>query len=176
METIVTKSGKKLMVRAPNPGDAKVVLTYINELVLEDVPILVNEKQTLEDEERYIKEALAEIEREEKIQLLVFDGEKLVGNAQVDRGKYREKHVGVLGISIAKDFRGMGVGYKLAKAVTEKARGIGVKIVVLEYMKINKLARKMYEKLGFIEFGELANGMEYQGKLVSKGYMYKQLD
>lgn len=176
METIVTKNGKKLVVRAPKPGDSKAMLTYINELVLEDVPILLNENQTLEDEERYIKEALVEIEREEKIQLLVFDGERLVGNAQVDRGKYREKHVGALGISIAKDFRGIGVGQRLAKAVIEGAKNLGVKMVVLEYIKTNEQARKMYEKLGFREFGELAEGIEYRGKLVTKGFMYKRLD
>lgn len=173
---IVSKSGKEYVVREPRVGDEQALLNYINALVEEDTFIMMNERQTMEDEKKFVKTAVEEIEKGERVQLLVWAGDVLVANTQVTKGKYRQKHVGTFGISVAKEYRGEGVGYKIAEMViNEGIKRLGVEIIELEYLEINEVAKRMYEKLGFVEWGRFPGGIEYKGKRMARVYMNKEV-
>ena len=86
-------------------------------------------------------------------------------------------HVGELGISCAKEYRGEGVGSLLMQLVIDEAiHAIAqLEIVTLWVFADNALARQMYKKFGFIEFGILPNGVKRRGKVNDNIQMYKVL-
>lgn len=175
-KTIVSKSGKEYEVREPRFGDEQAMLDYINALVEEDTFIMMNEKQNLEEEKKFLERAREEIEKGERVQLLVWDGDVLVANTQVTKGKYRQKHIGTFGISVAKEYRGEGIGYKTAEMVIDEAvKRLGVSIIELEYLEVNEAGKGLYEKLGFAEWGRFPKGIEYKGRLMARVYMSKEI-
>lgn len=59
-------------------------------------------------------------------------------------------------ISVRPDERGNGTGSRLMEEVERHARGLGVDEIQLDYWVANELAKKFYEKMGFVPFREYA--------------------
>lgn len=168
------KSGKEFEVREPREGDEPELLRFVNELVAEDVPVLINQEQTIEDERKYLQGVIKDMGEGNKVQLLAFDGKKLVGNTQVHKDRWKADHVGVFGISIARDYRGQGLGEALARMVIEEAKKrLKVKIVRLDAFANNERALGLYKKLGFLECGRVPDGVQWRDGFVDRVYMYK---
>ena len=175
-KTIASKTGKEFVVREPKEGDVEELLEYINTLVEEDVPILVNEKQTLEQEKRWLKDTLEAIEKGKKVVLLAFDGDRLVGNTQIEKDRWKSDHVGKFGISLKKGYRGEGLGTQLTAMVIEEAKDkLGIIKVVLEVFANNPCGLGLYKKLGFKECGKIPGGVKHRGEFVDRMMMYKDL-
>ena len=51
----------------------------------------------------------------------------------------------------------------------------GIKIVTLEVYSTNDIARNLYKKFGFIEYGKLPNGVSRSGKFEDEFMMYKNI-
>ena len=85
-----------------------------------------------------------------------------------------ENHVGDFGITVARGFRNQGIGSLLLKCVLEEANKNlpGLKIITLRVFANNPVARKLYRKFGFKEFGLLPNGTRHREKFVDLVYMY----
>jgi len=60
-EIIVSKSGKRILLREPREGDVEEMMEMFNGIVEEDLYIMVNEKQTREEEEKYIESVLKDV-------------------------------------------------------------------------------------------------------------------
>lgn len=58
-------------------------------------------------------------------------------------------HSGRLGMGVLREFRGKGIGEKLARAAIRKTKQKGIEKVVLSVFGSNFAAIKLYEKLGF---------------------------
>jgi len=103
---------------------------------------------------------------------LIFNGE-VTGGVSVSKEK---NGIGNLGISIKKDFRGLGLGEKLLKkAITDGAKKFNLRIITLEVLKINKIAINLYKKLGFEKVGVLKNGAKYYDRYEDAVIMAKYL-
>lgn len=50
-----------------------------------------------------------------------------------------------------------------------------IKIIELEVFGNNPIAKKLYEKLGFAEYGRLPSGIEHREKFVDAVMMYKKI-
>ena len=85
---------------------------------------------------------------------VAMDGDRVVGWSDITR-KEREgfRHCGELGMGVLKDYRGQGIGERLARAALQKARAIGLERVELDVYASNDPAIKLYEKLGFLVEG-----------------------
>jgi RimJ/RimL family protein N-acetyltransferase len=152
------------------------MMEYINLLSKEQTFInYQGEVITLEEEKKYLTKQLERMTNHETVQLLVFSGEKLIGISGVDMGNRVEKHVGVFGLSIAKEFRGEGIGTTLMKHVLKEAEENipQLKIIILGVFSNNPLAKSLYEKIGFIEYGNLPGGILHRDVYVDHVYMYK---
>jgi RimJ/RimL family protein N-acetyltransferase len=81
------------------------------------------------------------------------DGE-VVGNVliSVDRGVATE-HIGVLSITIAKDWRDVGIGTELVETAQRWAVDRGLRKVSLGVFPDNERAIAVYEKRGFVREG-----------------------
>ena len=83
--------------------------------------------------------------------MVLEDNERLVGFAIMAISS-EESHL--LNIGVNKDFRGSGFGEKILKKMIIAAEVMGSKKIILEVRVSNKIAYRLYEKLGFHEIGE----------------------
>ncbi|HZT86689.1 MAG TPA: GNAT family N-acetyltransferase [Stellaceae bacterium] len=94
-----------------------------------------------------------------------FRGARLVGVAgfYVEPGP-KHAHKGVLwGMYVRPEARGAGVGLKLVEAVLDHARQ-HVEQIQLRVVSDNRAARRLYEKVGFVEYGLEKRAAKYKGR------------
>ncbi len=78
-----------------------------------------------------------------------LDG-KVAGTISVSRGeRFNTRHTAELGITVATDARGIGVGQALMEAVEVWAKEYGVTKLTLRVFAGNTRARTLYEKMGY---------------------------
>lgn len=174
----VSKKGNKIVICYPTKDDAQICCDYINTLSKEKTFIrFQGEQVSLTYEARYLNAQLKKIVKKQAVTLLVFCNNKLIGISSIDMKDRTESHEGILGISIAKEYRGEGIGERFMQLVLEEAeKNIPqLRIVTLGVFGSNLLAKSMYEKLGFKEYGRLPNGSLHREKYVDHIYMYKVL-
>ena len=81
---------------------------------------------------------------------VALDGERVVGWCDITRRQLEGfRHAGGLGMGVLKEYRGQGIGERLARAALQQARTIGLERVELDVYASNEAAIKLYEKLGF---------------------------
>ncbi len=84
------------------------------------------------------------------------------------------KHHALLAIIVAEEMRGKGVGKALLQAIEERAKKLQIEILHLEVYDQNP-AIYLYEKMGFIKFGEHAEFVRDKMRYVTKHCMQKIL-
>ena len=106
-----------------------------------------------EEGERQFLAAKAESENE--IELIAFMDGKAVGSAGITAigKKYKIKHRATFGVSVLKDYWGLGIGRALTEACIECAKAAGYKQIELEVVAENKTAISLYRSVGFVEYG-----------------------
>jgi RimJ/RimL family protein N-acetyltransferase len=85
-------------------------------------------------------------------------------------------HGGVLGIGLAPEHRGRGIGKALLAATLEHARAAGLTRIELTVREDNKRAIALYAKLGFVHEGVKRKGVRLDGEyhnLVSMGLLFE---
>ena len=109
--------------------------------------------------------------------MVLEDNERLVGFAIMAISS-EESHL--LNIGVNKNFRGSGFGEQILKKMIIAAEVMGSKKIILEVRVSNKIAYRLYEKLGFHEIGErkkyyrLPEGREdayVMSKTLKKGFV-----
>lgn len=171
-------NGLNVLLRYPKQGDAKLMCDYINILSKEKTYITwQGEKIKLTDEQKYLDKQIKRFKSKESVQLLLFVNNNLSGISSIDLGERVQDHIGSFGISILKEFRGMGLGKLLMKNILDEANKNlpRLKIITLEVFADNKKAISMYKSFGFKEYGKLPDGNKYKGKFVDDILMYKKI-
>lgn len=109
--------------------------------------------------------------------LFVIVENRIAGIAGLDMKDKTGGHQGVLGISIAKEYRGEGLGKTLMTSLLEEGKKNipRLRIVVLNTFADNHIAGRMYEKFGFVEYGRLPKGLLYKGNYADDILMYKTM-
>ncbi|MGH7053334.1 MAG: GNAT family N-acetyltransferase [Stellaceae bacterium] len=105
-----------------------------------------------------------------------FDGPDLLGvvGFLIRKGR-KEAHKGVLwGMYVRPKARTGGVGRRLVEAVINHARQC-VEVVQLNVIKDNEPARRLYARLGFIEYGMEPSSLKQNGRYWDEVLMVKLL-
>ncbi|MBI4035875.1 GNAT family N-acetyltransferase [Candidatus Daviesbacteria bacterium] len=168
----------QITYRYPTKDDLKAVWEYINALSKEQTFILFQgEKITLEVEEKWLEGELKKIKEGKSVQIFAFVGDKLIGVSGITMKDKAERHVGTFGITIAKEFRNKGIGTTLMETVLIEAKKNlkDLKIIILGVFGNNPIAKNLYEKFGFVEFGNLPESILHKGKFIDHIYMYKKV-
>lgn len=166
------------LIRYPTLEDAESMRRYFNALSAEKTFIRSQGEQvSLEEEIAFVKNVLKNISTHKALRLLAFKSDTLAGVANIDLLGKTEKHIGELGISIAKEFRGKGLGAVFMEVLLEEAVKAlpDLEIIRLGVFATNKTARALYKKLGFVEYGILPNGVKLENTYVDYVYMYKKV-
>ena len=154
-------------IRYLAPGDAAALLFYINMVSREQTYILFQGEQlTLEQEEHWLRERLDGLANGDDVTLMAeFDG-KVVGVGGATRKPLVERHIAVLGLSIAADFRGQGLGTTLFRTLIDEAitHIPGLRILELSVFGTNTRAEALYRREGFVEHGRLPGGVLHRGE------------
>jgi ribosomal protein S18 acetylase RimI-like enzyme len=104
----------------------------------------------------YLRKSL----RDKTVFLIAEDQERVVGWAAVSSSGWPSSAgCGHFGIGLLPEYRGMGLGTKLAARVLKMARG-KFSSVFLFVLRKNKPARKLIKKMGFELCGEIKKGVK----------------
>ena len=112
----------------------------------------------------------------EKLWGAFVDGELagMVGLSHETRAKNRHK-AGLVGLYVASESTGQGLGRALVDAVLTEARACGVERVVLTVTDSNRAACALYTRAGFTAFGREPDAIRVDGISFGKQHMHLQL-
>ena len=175
IKTFLAKDGRKVLLRFVRFNDWKDLLVLINSLVEEKAKIVADKKFSVKKEKEYVKRILKMMKEGEGIYIVPEINGRVVGMCSLKRGRGYASHVGELGLSLLKEYRGKGIGKALLKTCLEIGKEMGIEIVTLGVYDNNKIALKLYRKLGFKRFGLLKKGIKRGKKYINLIYMYKVL-
>lgn len=175
IKDFVSKDGKHIKIRAIDICDVEGLLTLINQLVDEDALIEVNTKVDYGSEIDYVAGKVNALLSGSEIAVVAIVDNKLVAEADITRGMGRSIDVGNMGISIANEYRGIGLGNELMKLILDLAKKDNYKIAKLEVFSINTAARGLYEKLGFKVVGIIPNTCKIKGRYIDYVIMYREI-
>jgi ribosomal protein S18 acetylase RimI-like enzyme len=105
-----------------------------------------------------------------------FQGSELVGIAGLLIGQgQKEAHKGrLVGMYVRPGARKSGVGQRLVEAIIEAARQ-SVELIQLSVVSDNEAARRLYERLGFMEWGVEKDALKQDGRYYDEIHMAKDL-
>ena len=167
-KTVLLTGGTELLVRNAVASDARALRDVMQRTHSEtDYLLSYPDEQSVDDEQEAC--SLEETERSgNEVELVaVIDG-RIVGSAGVSAVRSRRKvaHRACFGISILKEYWGMGIGRVLMEASIDCARQAGYTQLELEVVVDNERAVSLYRRAGFEEFGRNPRGY----RSASSGY------
>ena len=178
---IKTFGDKKIKIRKLSKSDLKRVKEFrdfINSLIEERAKILMNKKLSLKEERKWLEEQLNNIKNYKKVFLVAEDNNRIIGTTNIDLGRGRRNHIGDFGISIRKEYRGMGLGSCLMDKILKLAKKElkpKPKIIGLSVFPNNKPAIGLYKKFGFKKVAKIPKQLQYKGKLADEIIMLLDL-
>lgn len=170
-QKIVLKNGKEALIRNGNASDGLAVYEVFNLTHAQTDYLLSYPDENSfdpEQEARFLEEK-AESQNETEL-IAIIDG-KVAGTAGIEAvgNKYKVKHRAEFGISVLKEYWGLGLGKALAKACIQCANNAGYDQLELNVVADNDRALSLYRSLGFEEFGRNPRGFN------SKASGYQEL-
>ena len=159
-QIITLKNGKDLILRNGDAKDAKAVLEIFN-ITHDETDYLLS----YTDENSFTEEQEAEFlqnktDSEKEIEIVAILDDKIVGTAGIESHgeKYKVRHRADFGISVLKDYWGLGIGRALTKACIDCAKTAGYTQLELSVVADNERAISMYEREGYVEYGRNPKG------------------
>ncbi len=159
-QVITLKNGRECCIRNGTEQDGQAVLDNFNLTHGETDYLLSYPDENSFDvtqESLFLKE---KAESENEIQLVAVVDGAVMGTAGIEAisAKYKVRHRAEFGVSVAKDFWGLGIGQALMEACVECARAAGYIQLELNVVAENTRAVSMYQKAGFVEYGRNPKG------------------
>lgn len=169
----------EIMIREAIPADAKEILAF-SRLTGAETPFLTYGEEGLDlseaFEEMYLEGLL---EKKNEIMLIAtINNEEIIGIASVgSNDKPKTLHVGEVGITVAKEFWGFGIGTVLMEEIEIWAREEGVlRRLELTVHADNERAIALYKKMGYAEEGRMARVMYIDGEFADGVMMSLLID
>ena len=174
-------NGEAVTLRTLRWEDLDSCVVFVNDLVVEkrtepNLGVMVDTKQTREEEAEWLTSQLTGIEKENIISVVADVRGRVVGNSSVTRGSYRDTRChGYLGIAISRKSRDMGIGREMMRTLVKESRRAGLKTIQLEVFANNPRAIHVYEKTGFRQSGRVPKKMLRSGKFIDSIIMTREL-
>ena len=159
-KVIKLKDGRDCVIRNAFEEDAEAVLedfikTHSETDYLVSYPDEI--QYTVESEAKLIK---GWVESPDEIEVIAVVDGKVAGCAGINKlgRSYKMNHRASFGISVEKAYWGLGIGRAMTEACIECAKEAGYAQVELEAVAANENAIRLYESVGFKEFGRNPKG------------------
>lgn len=172
------KDNSQVILRNGKENDAQALLAYLD-LILQDDNGMVTEPGEMQlsvDEEKKWRQGMQEHPNE--ILLIVEHNGEIIGNLDFHIGQRRRlAHRGWLGMAVASQWRGKGVGSILLGGLLKwTTTRPDIDKISLAVLAINKPAINLYQKFGFVEEGRRIREIKMpNGSYIDDILMYKLL-
>ena len=153
--TFSDRTGRQFTIRPANTDDAEAMLAYVRPVAEETEFFVIQSDEfppTVEAEREWIQDHVNDPGR---ILLLAEVNGTIVGNVSFEVGAFRRiSHRGSLGVSVAKQWWGRGIGAALLQSLLDWATANPlIEKVCLDVFATNERAIALYVKFGFLEEG-----------------------
>ena len=159
-QRMITGSGTEIRIRNAAAADGAAVLENFNQTHAETDYLLTYPDENRFDAEQESRFLERKAESPREIELLAIVNGRVVGTAGVDAAgaKYKVAHRAEFGISVLKEYWGLGIGRALMEACIRCAREAGYVQLELSVVADNERAIAMYRRAGFVECGRNPKG------------------
>ncbi|HEY74820.1 MAG TPA: GNAT family N-acetyltransferase [Thermoflexia bacterium] len=159
----------KIHVRRATPDDAEAISAIWEVICAERVHSAVSHPFTPEQVRQY----LTSLSDREGV-FVAEAGDEIVGFQSLDRwARYTDSfdHVAAVGTFVLPDWRGKGIGHRLAQHTFAFARAHGYEKLVVYVRASNARARTFYRSLGFVPKGVLSRQVKIDGQYDDEVFM-----
>lgn len=152
---VMLKDGRLCVIRSADRVDALEMIAYLKQTAMESTflvsypdEITYSESEEISVIDRYLNAPTSAM-------IVAFVDNRIVGISSLTGNAARRKrrHRSEMGISVLREFWGLGVGTRIAEILIEVAKLAGLEQIELGVFTSNKRARALYEKMGFVEMG-----------------------
>ena len=154
----------RVEIRPAGPADAEALVDYMTALVAERLDTIT--RRTVPSVEQEREWIVKTAENPNSFIMIALAGARVIGLLDIQAGNRAvDSHAGILGISVAADWRGEGVGRRLIEAAIARARTRpGFCRIELLVVERNAGAIRLYESLGFVREGLKRKGINLRGE------------
>jgi RimJ/RimL family protein N-acetyltransferase len=173
----ILKDGRKLTIAEGKIADAQALIWFCNKISAETDFLSYGKGEfnyTLKKEKEYLRKA-------RKGKYSIFLVAKIDGNVVGTCGLYGKErprliHIADFGISVLKDFWGLGIGSILMETIIGWARENGLRKLNLTVREGNVRAAHLYRKFGFKKEGTQKRGLRIKSRFYDLYYMGLEID
>ncbi len=159
-ERIILKNGAEAWLRNGDAADGAAVFEIFNATHAETDFLLSYPDENSLDPEQAARYLQKKTESPNEIELLAVVGGTIVGLAGIEAvgTKYKVRHRADFGISVLREYWGLGLGRALTEACIRCAKEAGFEQLELNVVAENERALSLYRSVGFTEFGRNPKG------------------
>jgi RimJ/RimL family protein N-acetyltransferase len=167
------KNGLRLEIREAKVQDANAILDYIERISAESQFLTFGpgefELSTIE-EESYLKNCH---ESDNQVYIIGLVNDVIVGSLNFSAGRRsRVRHSGEFGMSVGKDYWGLGIGSRMLDALIRWAiEGQIIKKINLRVRTDNRRAIHLYQRKGFVIEGTIRKEIYIDGRYLDHYWM-----
>lgn len=149
------KDGRVCVLRNPGRSDAAAFARFSYQVRTETDFLLALPDEVEQNTEKVAQRLEATTDGQTQMMLCAFVDGKLIGFAIVGQVSNRRKacHRATFGVSILKEFWGLGIGTALMEHCIRYAKQAGFLQLELDVVADNESAVRLYRRHGFVEFG-----------------------
>jgi RimJ/RimL family protein N-acetyltransferase len=178
VKSLRLRNGQTLTIRTAIKEDALNLIYYISKIGGESNFLTFGENEfdiTVEKEEAIIESHMGV---DNKLFIIAEIENKIVGSLNYSGGsRPRTKHTGEFGVSVGKEYWGLGIGKELIKYMIDWAiESNVVKKINLRVREDNKIAIDLYTKLGFKKEGIITRDFYIDGEYYNSISMGLELE
>ena len=109
IDRFYVKTGELITIRFPRKSDTGGLRKYINFLVGEKARILLNRKQSLKEEKKWLADILEKSRKNKNVSLVAETNENIIGFYQLKRNEGSKYHTATYAAGILKEYRKLGI-------------------------------------------------------------------
>ena len=177
-QEIILKNGKAAVLRNGDAADGAAVFDLFNKTHEETDYLLSYPDESTYDPEQEAKYLEKKAESDRDIEIVAVIDDKIAGMAGIEQvgAKFKVAHRAEFGVSVLREYWGLGLGSALTAACIKCAKDAGYEQLELNAVADNKRALSMYKRAGFVEFGRNTKGFRSRsGKYQELVYMLLEL-
>ena len=154
-QKVILKNGKEAWLKNGDASDGSAVYENFNATHAETDFLLSYPDENSFDPEQEAHFLEEKTMSTNEIEIIALVDGKVAGTAGIEAvgAKYKVRHRAELGISILREYWGLGLGRALTEACIRCARDAGYLQLELNVVAENERAVALYRNVGFVEFG-----------------------
>ena len=177
-QEIILKNGKAAVLRNGDAADGAAVFEVFHKSHAETDFLLTYPDENSYDKEREAAFLEEKTKSQNEIEIVAVVGGRIVGTAGIEQvgAKFKVAHRAEFGVSVLREYWGLGLGSALTAACIKCAKDAGYEQLELNAVADNERALSMYKRAGFVEFGRNTKGFRSRsGKYQELVYMLLEL-